>query len=470
MPIDYEPSQPLNPAISQEYGAATQFTHDLPSLTQLAIAQRHMQQQSAEGYRQSELAQAGLAQRAAQFGGQQQQHQQDIAARMTALGQQDEHQKLQLWQRQQEMTFPEQQRLMQQKAAVAEVMNNPELDDATKNDLVLKLKTGIDVGEQRIHDQQQKQMQMKTDLLKQEMIRQKEAELTNQESEKQMKAAGIGVLPIVDPETGRRHILLQHPKTGEWYNPIAGGGAKQGDDNAFKGHESALKEWHAAYDSALKTVQAWADAHTKDPIEGDKPINPQYRNAETFRAAVNREMKFRLGLKKEDVDNEKVLAPTPDEWITKRTGKGGAPTPATPGTVAPGAAPAGAASAAGDVTPGGGPAGAPTTQQPPPAPFGTDPATWTPQQKSLVSDWGELRQLAHNVNGLTPDERRSYLNHQAWALTALRTFGSESRMPPDVRERYVAILNAFSGLKAPAPAAPVTPLDRSFGIASGRNK
>ena len=162
MPVNYQPPQPFSASLSAAGGAGQALMHDLPTLAsayahaasmagqgQAANAQRMQddrQFQDSLGEKRSEFAanlgqeQSATSERSAQAD----------AEMQNALIRQQQGAQLQSWLSQQDLTQKEKIDLERQKSAVGEVENSQFLSPEDKQDLILQLKTGIDVKTQRM--------------------------------------------------------------------------------------------------------------------------------------------------------------------------------------------------------------------------------------------------------------------------------------------------------------------------------
>ncbi len=191
MPIVFAPAQPVAPQISAAAGAAEQFDRFAPILQRQqenlanqyvqmqALGQRAASDQADRSQRGSEFA-ATMEARAnseQQQAGQQQADQQ-FRAQMQQAAQQHEmaqaEQRARLMQEAQtaELTQREKVELSRMEMAAGTVRNNPNLDEAEKNDLLTQIYTKIDPLQQRKARSQIQQDQLENQQLQQKIAQQ----------------------------------------------------------------------------------------------------------------------------------------------------------------------------------------------------------------------------------------------------------------------------------------------------------
>ena len=198
MSISFEQPQPFSPAISSAYGQAGVMQQNNPLFLQQQqmrqqqmLAQQEMQQRAAEHTAAVQQQAAELAQRgelARQEMGLRQQAldaEQSVSARdvfhaQAAMAAQAQAADLHAYYSQQEMTQHEAILLQRKRQALAEVMNNPTLDDETRQNMALQIKTGIDPLEAKQKATQLKYQQMQTQRLQQEVAQQTSIQTQNE--------------------------------------------------------------------------------------------------------------------------------------------------------------------------------------------------------------------------------------------------------------------------------------------------
>lgn len=159
---------PVSASLSAAGGAADVMTKDFPTLASMyqhatslsagsaqANAQRMQQDRQFNASLQNQQA-ATQGQFNEEDANRDTQAAMDQAHIQAAQQQQVQHAQLQAWLNGQEMTQQETMRLTQQKNAVADINSSSLLTDDEKQNAILKLKTHIDIGQQRLQQQQEK--------------------------------------------------------------------------------------------------------------------------------------------------------------------------------------------------------------------------------------------------------------------------------------------------------------------------
>ena len=222
MPLTFATPTPFAPGVNSAYGGAQQWSQDAPMLASLEenIAQQYSQGNALRaqvGLQSRALNQQGIAQAGnlneASAESQNQlassNYQANLAANTQLMGQeynaqaqsglQQQQAQLQSWLNNQDMTQKEQMHLTQQKNAVADInsaVTNGTLSPQEGQQAILKLKTGIDAGQQRL----QSTMQKKQEMLVQQEQQKGQAQAAWGEVQKQMAANGVGqtTTPVID--------------------------------------------------------------------------------------------------------------------------------------------------------------------------------------------------------------------------------------------------------------------------------
>ena len=191
MPIVFEPPQPVAPWLSYAGGEGQALLQGTPMLAHAYAQRAHMAAMGGGSDLAAQLANAQRMQQARQFadtlaerrtefqGGLDQQtyalavHQQMQANQQQAeLIQNRQRAELSAWVQGQELTQKEQLRLQQERAAVGEVLNDPNLTSEQKQELVLQLRTGIDQKTQRLKQAQIEAMTaQKNEMVEQAKVR-----------------------------------------------------------------------------------------------------------------------------------------------------------------------------------------------------------------------------------------------------------------------------------------------------------
>lgn len=211
MPIEFAQPEPFAPGINAAYGAQQEYDQFAPILQQqrsqansllegqasrelaggLAAAQARLASQTAGAHIASDNQNAALAAGTHQQIAREQNANEQYLAQVHSVDQQNaqtfagaqgqfdaqQHAEIQNWLMGQEMTQQEQMRLQRQQYAVAEIQNDPGLSDQEKMDYIRELKTGIDVGKQRLQRTQQQHMEQQNQLQAQQLQTAKAHEL-----------------------------------------------------------------------------------------------------------------------------------------------------------------------------------------------------------------------------------------------------------------------------------------------------
>lgn len=436
MPIDFEPAAPAATNASVGYGAAEQSAKDLPTMAsiyaQAAQLNQHgqlaglaAQQQGQQAAMQGQLQDKGLQQQ--QYG-----HDQQTALGYAQMQQHsadlDRHAQNQAWLQQQDLSAKEVMHLNQMRNAIGEVMANDKLDDDTKNDLLFKIRTDIDPLDRRQKQQQIKHQQQQDQLIDMQLQREASHRATQAEFEARMMTGGQNWAWYPD-DNGKRHPLVQNPKTGFWYNPLlanagdkgGGGGGGPGGGDTFKQETATRKEWQAAHKDATSQVSAWMKG-TADP---KGPGSPEFDQAVD---ALMTKRGFGADL---------------NGYVNARLGRN----PQQP------------AAAAGQSQPDPAAARAEVAKRNPPFDIGKPDAA-TPEQQDLVRSWTQVK--ADRIAGIgDPAARASYEQNADLALSLLARFGSRAGMPDDAGQQYDAIKTALRGLPvAQKPAPDLSPREQ----------
>lgn len=154
MPIEFKAADPLDVNAASGYGAAQQFSHDLPAIAGLyeSAGRNRSQSEQAALDRQAHAQQAiaGLSQRTNEFNAAQDHAtQRDLFESTHAIEMQQQKAQLTDWLNGRELSQKEALRLQSMENGVADVLQNPDLSGEEKQNLVMKLRTGIDVYRQR---------------------------------------------------------------------------------------------------------------------------------------------------------------------------------------------------------------------------------------------------------------------------------------------------------------------------------
>lgn len=439
MPILYEPPQPFAPSISASYGQAEQFDRIAPLLAQQQIANQHAQLQAAAIGQQGAIAAGHQMMQEEQFRQGLYQHGYDAAAgRNLAAAEADariraapelarQHAELSAWLSNQEMTQAENMRMQRMQGAVGEVIQGMKEGRFSQEDgenMLMQLKTGIDGYKQRQEKAAAQHAEMQSQMLNQALARQKAAEVENQQFEAMLKQQGHGVMNWTDPD-GKRHLLIQNPRTGEWYNPVrdshGGEGAGGAKDRAFeyKQEQDVRKEWHDAHKRAREQVDAWSKEKYKD-ANGKE----HYRYGNLAQSDEARQAWTNILMAESGMD------PNLETHVRKRLGK---PMPGSGSEGQPGGGPP----SGGGERQGGPPAMTPEAARETWKPFDPNrPGAGNPDQQVWAQGFQQKLVEFEGREDLPPETRMRAQANIRYALSLLSEYGSYQGMPPDKKALY----------------------------------
>lgn len=192
---------------------------------------------------------------------------QQQAANNNAMQQAEQHAELQSWVNSQEMTQADTMRLQRLQQGISAVQSDPSLNEADRMSLIGMMRSQIDPLQARQQLQQQKHENLQNQQIQQKIQQAKKDQIAAEQFEAKMKEDGVGTYQMVDPNTGHRHTLIQNPRDGSWYNPLAAGGA---------GSKGSKVEEAEATKSVVEAVKLKAEALFPDDMqaEGEKKAHP----------------------------------------------------------------------------------------------------------------------------------------------------------------------------------------------------
>lgn len=237
MPILYEPAQPVSAAVSLGAGGGAAAVR--AQTNPLLVAQQNnMLGLYGQGAALAARAVEGAAERsqnASQFRlaqelqARERGNDRDLEASMfqaqqeARLAQQRQAADLQGWLMNQEMSQKEVMRLQQQKSAIGEVVANPDLSPAEKREFITKLRSGIDVGEARMKQQEAKRMQAQEQLIVEQT---KKAALLEQETRKLNAKSAQDRVEVVQDPIIKKQVEVEFDQTfPEWRQQMAAAAA-----------------------------------------------------------------------------------------------------------------------------------------------------------------------------------------------------------------------------------------------------
>lgn len=265
MPVTFAPPDPFSSSISAGYGATEQFDKTLPTLAGLYSQNQNRQQQVSQfAQQQASQAQAQTARNreSAYQTDVQSSDQFELQRRLFAQQQQvqAQSQAFQWATQDRQLTHADQLHYEQQNAGVSEVMKMVQSGQLTEDEagpLILKLKSGIDLYQQRLQKSHAQDFQAQADLRSQQTANLAKDNAHMEKFEADRIEAGYGTLSFHD-QNGRMHVLLKNPKTQEWYNPLLEHN-KMGSDQEIKQQELEQKRYdnlQQRYDSAFAKREA----------------------------------------------------------------------------------------------------------------------------------------------------------------------------------------------------------------------
>lgn len=519
--ISFEQPQPFSPAISSAYGRAAVmqqnnalFLQQQQMRQQQMLAQQEMQQRAAEATAAQQQHAAELAQRGElarqEMGFRQQeldaQPARDMFQAQAQMALQAQGAALHSYYSQQEMTQHESILLERKRQALAEVMNNPNLDAETRNNMALQIKTGIDPLEAKYKLTQMKQMQQAIQTAKTqeqmnaaklqmaskaaamtaaERIRpvyrddalpeQLDAELTQKQ-----QAGEVGDLSPQERQAYiRREAYLRGEVVGhsvtqpdgkvtlEPYKPAAGTGSA-GTAGAG-GVTGDVKAQQAAEEHALKMYQSASEHYARMFANEEKVVRPllakqldkdpeQVQEDEIW-PVVEKNLARRGITKPAYTKPELPRAAAREPWAGVLPGKPAAIAGQQQQQPAAGRPPAAGGSQKPEET-----VSAPPEPKTPQPKFEVGdivnrPDKLTPDQKQKTAILADLAAKAAVAPGYSPAQRASFKAHLDWMTEKLAEYGSWHAFHKKEPKEYARMLRALDVLSS-LPEPPQQPAGR----------
>lgn len=289
MPVSFEPAQPVGGQIAAGYGATEQWNKFFPTYAGLAEAAARnnlalRQQQMAQSFAGSQQTTENLARQGSQeteMDARARMQQENIRSQQEDIGDRMYAEAALSGIR---VSQAEQARMQQQEHGVQAILQakadgvfgeGPEADQAV-NEQIMELRSGIDMTKQRLAKDHADDYQAQAQLRRQ----QAENLAGDNEAMKKFEAdrisEGYSTLKFHDPN-GKLHVLLKNEQTGDWYNPLTGGGRPQPEkaqDNTKLPYTDKAGEFDAT--SALKRAKSEAEAEfpvQKEPDDDGRMVD-----------------------------------------------------------------------------------------------------------------------------------------------------------------------------------------------------